>query len=351
MSSQPEGLRTPQRATFDIFDDDHATQNPCNTFTPCTRLSRMTIESQSNGTKGGRFRTAHYQYPVTNFNDKLMEVVREEEREEEVARTHPNLDMFLSADSRISMAKDQFFSEDEESDDGGDLFSSSLCPMSSPERVLTRQSIFDDEPMHSPPPMNLSLNRKNIFDDDDDDEEEENEDEQEDDNDEQKHDIELDDDVHDPSSSWLAQIFTDSSNNTSSSSSSIFSNSSSSSSNSSLSLQEEDSEYDDENRAPRMWHANRQSVQEKKMRRTLPHEEDNNANERLPLREIRFEDYLSDDDLPAKKKLVLGNGKAHKMRFMRTLSPPRYAKRKGKEPAENNSNIMPTTTTTTAAAL
>lgn len=347
MSNQPEGLRTPQRTTFNIFDDDHATQNPCNTFTPCTRLSRMTIESQSNGTKGGRFRTAHYQYPVTNFNDKLMEVVREEEREE-VSRTHPNLDMFLTADSRISMAKDQFFSEDEESDDGGDLFSSSLCPMmSSPERVLTRQSIFDDEPMHSPPPMNLSLNRKNIFDDDDDEDDEEEE-QQEHDQVFVQHDIELDDDVHDPSSSWLSQIFTDSSNSTSSLFSNNNSSSSLSSSSSSLLPEDEEDENDDENRAPRMWHTNKQSLQEKKMRRTLPHEEDNNANERLPLREIRFEDYLSDDDLPAKKKLVLGNGKAHKMRFMRTLSPPRYAKRKGKEPAENN-NIMLTASTSTTA--
>ncbi|CAO3608058.1 unnamed protein product [Mucor hiemalis] len=287
----------------------------------------MTIESQSNGTKGGRFRTANYQYPVTNFNDKLMEVVREEEEE---SRTHPNLDMFLSAD-RISMfdkSKDQFFSsssysEDEESDDG-DLFSSSLCPMSSPERVLTRQSIFDDKPMNSPPPIHL--NRKSIFDEDDDDEEEEEDEGVE----TCVNPFEFDDDVHDPSSSWLAQIFTDSSSNNSS----LNSNNSSKSS---LLFEELEQEQDDEieNRAPRMWNRHKEAIPEKKTRRTLPHEEDNNANERLPLREIRFEDYLSDDELPAKKKLVLGNGKAHKMRFMRTLSPPRYAKRKGKEPAEN----------------
>lgn len=335
MSTQPQGLRTPQRATYNsssIFDD----QNPCNNnqFTPCTRLSRMTIESQSNGINA-RIRNAHIQYPVTNFNDKLMEAVREEQQEQEsnnnnttTTSTHPNLDMFLGAD-RISMfdksKQDQFFSsysEDEESDEG-DLFSSSLCPMSSPERILTRQSIFDDEPMNSPPQISM-MTKRSIFDDD-----------EEDGNEEEHHhykhiDMEDDDeddeqDYYDPSNAWLSQLYYDDST-------------SSNSNNSNESFEEEEQEDGDEeeNRPPRMW-INRQTMQEKKMRRTLPHEEDNTAfnNERLPLREIRFEDYyLSEDDsdLPAKKKMMIGsNGKPHKMRFMRTLSPPRYAKRKGKE--------------------
>lgn len=179
--------------------------------------------------------------------------------------------------------------------------------MSSPERILTRQSIFDDEPMNSPPTISL-LNRKSIFDDDDDDEDEEETEEKQDRN----------EDYYDPSTLWLSQIYQDNDN-----------------SNYSLPTQEEeiDNNEDNENIAPRFWN-NRQREEEKKYtRRTLPHEEDNTAsNERLPLREIRFEDYLSDDEsLPAKKKLSLGNGKHHKMRFMRTLSPPRYAKRKGKE--------------------
>lgn len=206
-----------------------------------------------------------------------------------------------------SFIKDQLFSfsEDEDSDEG-DLFSSTLCPMSSPERPLTRQSIFDDETMNSPPPEMNILNRKSIFDDDDDDDEDEEENEQD------------EEDYYDPSNSWLSQIYTDTNELID------------------VNVQQEDEDADEEeNRPPRFWS---DRSKESKMRRTLPLEEDNSAHERLPLREIRFEDYLSDDGLPAKKKSLLSNGKPQKMRYMRTLSPPRYAKRKGKEPAEN---IMP----------
>lgn len=93
--STPQGLRTPQRSTYE--GDERINQN---VFTPCTRLSRMTIGSQSNGQ--GRTRTANFSLPVTNFNEKLMSVVREDNEEE--SSPHPNLDMFLSAD-KISMSK------------------------------------------------------------------------------------------------------------------------------------------------------------------------------------------------------------------------------------------------------
>lgn len=93
MSNQPQGLRTPHR--FNMFDDDEQTNN---VFTPCTRLSKMTIESQANG--NSRFRKAQFQLSATNFADKLMGVVREEEGSS--SSTHPNLDMFLGSD-KISM--------------------------------------------------------------------------------------------------------------------------------------------------------------------------------------------------------------------------------------------------------
>jgi hypothetical protein len=187
--------------------------------------------------------------------------------------------------------------------------------MSSPERtVLTRQSIFDDEPMmHSPPP--IQYNKKSIFDDDDDEDEEEHQEEQ----------IEDDEvgDYYDPSTSWLSHIYSDSNS----------SNDSSRTSTPPTPEEHEDSddEDDEENRAPRFWNIQNKQ-QEKKTRRILPQEEDNTIiNERLPLREIRFDDFNNDDEdnTHTKKKFVTSNGKPHKMRFMRTLSPPRYAKRKG----------------------
>jgi hypothetical protein len=131
-------------------------------------------------------------------------------------------------------------------------------------------------------------------------------------------------DFYDTTTDWLSCIFQDPSSNTSS-----WSNSRSSNFNIQQSNKEEDD--DNENRPPRFWHSDKQQAFEKKTRRTVPHEEDNTVQERVPLREIHLEDYLSDnDDAPTKKKMILPNGKPHKIRFMRTLSPPRFAsKRKG----------------------
>lgn len=86
MSNQ---LRTPHRSN--LFDD---VEQP---FTPCTRLSRMTIESQSLG--NSRFRKTAIQ-PATNLTDRLAEAAREETS----STPHRNLDMFLGSD-RISMSK------------------------------------------------------------------------------------------------------------------------------------------------------------------------------------------------------------------------------------------------------
>lgn len=323
MSNQ-QGLQTPRRPTFNIFDDDAEptpvdnTQNPCFTFTPCTRLSRMTINSQSNGS---RMRAVQYQLPATSFNDKLMQVIREEKEEQDAKAattpssnsSHPNLDMFLNAD-KISMmdksSKDFSFSEDEESDEG-DFFSSSLCPMSSPERPINRKSIFDDEPMHQQsPPVTTNKFRKSIFDEDDDEEEEDQE--------QGINDNEFGD-FYDPSSAWLSCIYQDNNNI----SNNIFQDDDDE--------DDDENEGDDENRPPRHWHSRQQY--EKKIRRTSPQEEENAVQDRIPLREINVEDYYSDsEDLPVKKKMVLSSRKPHKLRFMRALSPPKYmSKHKGKE--------------------
>ncbi|CEP17833.1 hypothetical protein [Parasitella parasitica] len=331
--SNRQGLQTPRRPTFNIFDDDaettpvDTTKNPCFTFTPCTRLSRMTLNSQSNGS---RLRAAvEYQLPATSFNEKLMQAVREE-KEEQAAKSsasHPNLDMFLNAD-KISMmdskSKDFSFSEDEESDEG-EFFSSSLCPMSSPERLVTQKSIFDDEPMHHQPSSITKKLTKSIFDEEDDDEDDDEE-------------MSSDDsgDFYDPSSSWLSCIYHD---NATSNSGSI-----------EMDEHSNDEEQDDENRPPRHWHSRQQY--EKKIRRTSPQEEENAVQSRIPLREIKVEDYYSDaEDLPAKKKLVLAGRKPHKLRFMRALSPPKYmSKDKGKQRQEGSSSPATSSSSSSTAS-
>jgi hypothetical protein len=102
MSNLEQTLPTPTTGNmFSLYDNQRTNKepvkNPNYTYTPCTRLSRMTIDSQSNGING-RIRTAHLQSPATNFNDKMTEALREEEEEE----SHPNLSMILGGD-RISM--------------------------------------------------------------------------------------------------------------------------------------------------------------------------------------------------------------------------------------------------------
>ncbi|KAF1804539.1 hypothetical protein V8B55DRAFT_1499540 [Mucor lusitanicus] len=334
MSNQ-QGLQTPRRSTYSIFDDEDTeptpvtTQNPCYTFTPCTRLSRMTLNSQSNGS---RTRTVQYQMPASNFSDKLRQAILEE-REEQASKSsspHPNLDMFLNAD-KISMmdtksSKDFSFSEDEESDEG-ELFSSSLCPMSSPERPITKRSIFDDEPMSLSPPPSANGFKRSIFDEDDDEEE-----------DNENHMDNVYGDFYDPSSAWLNCIYED--NGTQGNN--IFQDDANEA--------EDEDEEDEENRAPRFWHSRQQY--EKKIRRTSPQEEENAVHDRIPLRQINVEDYYSDnEDLPVKKKIVLANKKAHKLRFMRALSPPRYmSKHKGKEASSSSSTSSSSPSSSSASS-
>lgn len=79
-------LRTPHRFSLDEEEQP---------FTPCTRLSNMTIESQANG--NSRFRkTALHGSPI-NLLSKFTEVATGN-----TTSPHPNLDMCLGSD-RISI--------------------------------------------------------------------------------------------------------------------------------------------------------------------------------------------------------------------------------------------------------
>lgn len=179
------------------------------------------------------------------------------------------------------------FSEDEDSDDG-DLFSSNLGLMSSPDRPFTRHTLLEDEEMHSPPPSEMAMMGKRfIF------EEEEEEEEK--------------GDYLDSGSSWLSQIFFDNDNDETEAKE--------------ASRKEKDNMGEEqENRPPRLW---RSKAEEIKL-------SESNHHERSPLQEIRscLEDEEVGDDLHTKKKSVSSYGKPNKMRYMRTLSPTRLSQRK-----------------------
>ncbi|KAG2201865.1 hypothetical protein INT47_004422 [Mucor saturninus] len=255
-------------------------------FTPCTRLSRLTVESLSN--RDNRHKKSHLYQTPTNLMDRLSEASGKKLAS---ATPHRNLVMFFGSD-RISMnskSKDSVISEDEDSD--GDLFSSALYPLSSPDRPFTKKSIFDDEFIGSGP-LEVSISRKQFsFDEDEEEKEEEEE------------------DHYDPSSSWLSQLFY------------------STESDQSIKVEgvEEKEEDESENRQPRLWKGRIDQTTQ-----ALPLEGKHSSQARSPLQEILWE-----GELPANKKLLLASGKVQKMRYMRALSPTRLTQRRCKEPPKS----------------
>ncbi|KAI8987125.1 hypothetical protein BDB01DRAFT_784621 [Pilobolus umbonatus] len=271
--STMSGDRTPHRPAPVTTHDAQFT------FTPCTRLSRMTIDSQTNNS--GRIRPTFLQRPATNFTQRLMKVVREEE-------SHPNLDMLIGEDKisifdRKSNTRRISFSSEDESD-GGDLFSSSLCPVS-PENVLNRRSIFDDDVMDT-----LTVRpRALVFDNNDigdylDDEED------------------TMDCYYDSTLSWLDSIHEGMDSH--------------------IIMEEEfgmGRDNNQENIAPMWYNRPKKDTYGQHLIRQ----------QREPLVEIRVDDYLSDDEIHTKKKVAINNGQSRKIKVMRSLSPPRFSKRKG----------------------
>jgi hypothetical protein len=78
---------------------------------------------------------------------------------------------------------------------------------------------------------------------------------------------------------------------------------------------------EDENRPPRIWL--RETEQPRKHSRKVSHDN------RSPLKEIEMLLDDDDDDIHTRKKVAVGN--TTKMRIIRTLSPTRDTKRKGKD--------------------
>lgn len=167
------------------------------------------------------------------------------------------------------------FSEDEDESDEGEMFSFSVCALSS-SPVDRAYPHFDDDMIS----FSSTLSRYSVFDDDFEDV-----------------------GYFDPSENWLNQVYRD--------------NSSSNTEN--QSFETEDEEEGEENKPPNL-------LSEQRPHSFLELEE------RWPLQEIKFEER---EGHTLKKRLVIDSKKLSEYyRLLRTVSPPTVAtKRKGKVPA------------------
>ncbi|KAI8083994.1 uncharacterized protein B0P05DRAFT_535772 [Gilbertella persicaria] len=233
-------------------------------YTPSSFLSRMTINSQSNGLS--RIRPSQrFELSTTSFQERLMRKMYEEE----LNSGHPNLTMMIGPE-KISMYKTKQSSpiscaedNDDDESDNDDLFSSDLYSINASDCMMTTQSIFD-----------------------------------------QQEDT-MEDDVYDATDDWLSCIYHDNQDP-----SCVPSN-----------IQQVTNQPDEENQ-PTPMHMARQLSS----KRIYPLNENNEIEERQPLAEIYLAHDLSDvEDYPAKKKvIVIKNNKPRKIRLMRSLSPPRF---------------------------
>ena len=87
---------------FPIEQEDYDEPTPTSrlTFTPCTRMSNLTLASQSNTTEyNGRTRIfTRHQRPATDFNTKLKRAFGDDEPSPEHQQNHPNLSMVLGGE-------------------------------------------------------------------------------------------------------------------------------------------------------------------------------------------------------------------------------------------------------------
>jgi hypothetical protein len=99
MSNLKKESSTPIKSSSNLYDNHQTNAKLINdsnsTHTPCTRLSRVAIDSQSNP-PCKRIRTTHSQRPAMNFNDKLIQALGEE------GISNPNLSMAFGG-NRIRM--------------------------------------------------------------------------------------------------------------------------------------------------------------------------------------------------------------------------------------------------------
>ncbi|KAI9498418.1 hypothetical protein BDB00DRAFT_867572 [Zychaea mexicana] len=345
-------------------DYDEPTPTSRLTFTPCTRMSNLTLASQSTTENNGRTRFFSYnQRPATDFNTKLKRAFAGEQD----TQSHPNLSMVVGGE-KISfdrLQKDMHGSgmlfhsdEDESEEDEEDLLraysSPEHSPSSSPEQ-FTLDSIFDmnvkmptpqgfgDNPLVVQQQPQLQLHDDNLDDDDD-------------------------DGHYDPTFSWVNQVFEDSdehdddlvinesyyyvddgkdnnNSNNNSSSSELTDNENlppTSSSNSST-----------KRGKTRSWACSNSSSSSRSSSSTSSSTISStplSPVRRAPLQELPLDETTEDnnDKLHPRKKMILNNKKSigdyrtpipssssssSRKSFMRALSPS--SSRKGKEPAPN----------------
>ncbi|KAI9262293.1 hypothetical protein BDA99DRAFT_72340 [Phascolomyces articulosus] len=356
-----------------IYSDqeDHEESTPTSrpTFTPCTRMSNLTLTSQSTTEYNGRTRIiTRHQRPATDFNTKLKRAFQDEQSSEQ-QQPHPNLSMVLGGEKisfddrfqRDMSTRGMFFqsSEDEsdEDDDDEDLlrsFSSpEHSPSASPER-FTLDSIFD---------MNVKLPSPQGFGQD---------------SPQQTPSITepQQDEHYDPTFSWVNQIYEDDSSDVydmmNDRSDAYFGD------DDKTPIAIHYTDYD-ENRPPQPIKENNNTIKRGKTRSWACSNNNTSSassssssssaaaassssslslseNKRTPLQELPLEDTLDDnDDLHPRKKVILNkkislhsisdndyrapvpspSTSRSRKPFMRALSPSAMSRNKGKEPASN----------------
>ncbi|KAI8139164.1 hypothetical protein BJV82DRAFT_716914 [Fennellomyces sp. T-0311] len=307
----------PPTPYFDSQPEDHEESTPTSryTFTPCTRMSNLTLASGS--TENGRTRYfARNQRPVMDFNTKLKRAFEDED-----TQSHPNLSMVVGKE-KISFdrfEKDMHHSglifhsdEDESEEDEEELLrmysSPEQSPSSSPER-FTLDSIFDMN-VKLPTPTGFGERSMDIL-------EQDNHDEH-----------------YDPTFSWVNQIYQDSENDDDMLNESFY--------NDNKPLE------DNENRPPTDFSesSKRGKTRSWACSNSSPASSSSPESRRAPLQELPLDE--TDDDLHPRKKVILNKKSSASIDyreplpspstsrtrkpFMRALSP---SSRKGKEPAIN----------------
>ncbi|CAO3692199.1 unnamed protein product [Rhizopus stolonifer] len=118
---------------YDLFNSPKTPERPTyveqsyQTLTPSTRLSRMTISSD----------TRDFERPAKSFQERLMESSRREEQ----MKSKAGSDKDKTVEKKRSLS---LFSEDEDESDEGEMFSSSVCALSS-SPVDRAYPHFDDD--------------------------------------------------------------------------------------------------------------------------------------------------------------------------------------------------------------
>ncbi|KAI9481497.1 MAG: hypothetical protein EXX96DRAFT_566959 [Benjaminiella poitrasii] len=251
------------------------------TLTPCTRLSRMTLYTDP------KTEEKQIRLTVSNFNEKLMNLTKEEEKES-IKYNHIYDDA-----TGIQIGYSSEYEEEE------DIFPPSLLALNLPEQDFSAKSIFAEDEFIDETYSEIDNGVMLITDYE-----------------------EMEDEFFDPTLNWLSCIYQD---------------------------DDTQEEYDEtmidvilndyisnkENKPPANWE--QQLFENKPQQQSTLNKEDFTKYRRAPLELLTNENTIDipyQEELPVKKKMISINNRYYQAKSIsRPLTPPRFStKDKGKEP-------------------